>query len=114
MAAQGDSVFISGCDMPLVNREIVVHLFTLLDGYDAVIPAWGREMFEPLHAVYRKTALLHYLKMHTSLSLREMIKNLDARFIDVGDLRKYDPGLTTFVNINKLEDLRKIGESHRE
>ncbi len=114
LASKGGSLFISGCDMPMVNREIVMHLFSLLDGFDAVIPAWGPEMFEPLHAVYRKTALLRYLKTHTSLSLRDMIKNLNARYVPVGDLKQFDPLLTTFVNINKLEDLHAINEMKKE
>ncbi|HTY14569.1 MAG TPA: molybdenum cofactor guanylyltransferase [Methanoregulaceae archaeon] len=108
IAAKGDSLFISGCDMPLVNRDIVVYLFSLLDGYDAVIPAWDTVMFEPLHAVYRKAALLRYLDSHESLSLRDMIRSLNARFVGVENLKKYDPCLTTFVNINKLEDLNSI------
>jgi molybdenum cofactor guanylyltransferase len=114
LASKGDSLFISGCDMPLVNREIVVHLFSLLDGYDAVIPAWRSEMFEPLHAVYRKTALLLYLETHQSLSLRDMVKNLHARYVDVESLKQYDPLLTTFLNINKLEDLKTINEGMNE
>ncbi|MEI6293385.1 MAG: molybdenum cofactor guanylyltransferase, partial [Methanomicrobiales archaeon] len=53
LAAKGDVAFISGCDMPFVNREIVVQLFSLINNYDAVIPAWDTEKFEPLHAVYK-------------------------------------------------------------
>jgi molybdenum cofactor guanylyltransferase len=108
LASKGDALFISGCDMPLVNREIVMHLFSLLDGYDAVIPAWRSEMFEPLHAVYEKGPLLRYLETHKSLSLRDMIKSLNARYVEIDSLKQYDPSLTTFTNINKLEDLRKI------
>jgi molybdopterin-guanine dinucleotide biosynthesis protein A len=108
IAAKGDSLFISGCDMPLVNRDIVLYLFSLLEGYDAVIPAWDAAMFEPLHAVYRKAALLKYLDSHKSLSLRDMIRSLNARYVGVENLKTYDPSLTTFVNINKLEDLHSI------
>ena len=114
LASKGESLFISGCDMPMVNRDIVMYLFSLLDGFDAVIPEWGPEMFEPLHAVYRKTALLGYLETHISLSLRDMIKNINARYVPVGDLKQFDPQLTTFVNINKLEDLHAINESKKE
>ncbi|HVP94034.1 MAG TPA: molybdenum cofactor guanylyltransferase [Methanoregulaceae archaeon] len=110
LASKGDLLFISGCDMPLVNRDIVLYLFSLIDGYDAVIPAWGSEMFEPLHAVYRKTALLRYLNTHKSLSLRDMIKNLDVRYVGVENLKQFDPLLATFVNINKMEDLKRINE----
>ena len=108
LAAKGDLLFISGCDMPLVNRDIVISLFSLLEGYDAAIPAWDSEKLEPLHAVYRKAALLQYLGSHKSLSLRDMIRSLNARYVGMENLRKYDPNLTTFININKLEDLHSI------
>ena len=57
LAASGENIFISGCDMPFVCREIVIRLFSEINNYDAVIPAWDEEKFEPLHAVYKKEAL---------------------------------------------------------
>jgi len=108
IAASGDDIFISGCDMPFVSGEIVNHLFSVIGNYDAVIPAWNSEKFEPLHAVYKRPALLQYLESHESLSLRAMIRNLHACYIDVNEFRKIDPDLRTFVNINKLEDLTGI------
>ena len=65
-------------------------------------------MLEPLHAVYRRTALLAYLENHTSLSLRTMIQTLNTRYIPVDELRAFDPDLMTFTNINKLEELEHI------
>lgn len=108
LAALGDNLFISGCDMPFVNGEIVVRLFSLVNTYDAVIPAWDSEKLEPLHAVYKREALLAYLESHESLSLRAMIKNLHAYYVSVEEFRKIDPDLRSFVNINKLEDLKSI------
>ena len=81
---------------------------SLINNYDAVIPAWDTEKFEPLHAVYRKAALLQYLESHQSLSLRAMIQALHARYINVEEFRKFDPDLRSFVNVNKLEDLADI------
>lgn len=109
-AASGDVIFISGCDMPFVNREIVDRLFSEINTYDAVIPAWDSEKFEPLHAVYRKEALLKYLESHESLSLRAMIRTLNAYYINVDEFRIIDPDLRTFMNINKLEDLTNINK----
>lgn len=108
LAASGEVIFISGCDMPFVNREIVARLFSLIGTYDAVIPTWDTEKFEPLHAVYKKEALLTYLESHESLSLRAMVGNLHACYINVEEFRRTDPDLRTFVNINKLEDLTGI------
>jgi molybdopterin-guanine dinucleotide biosynthesis protein A len=65
-------------------------------------------MIEPLHAVYRRSALLDYLRSHDSLSLRPMIRSINTRYIPVDELRPHDPALRTFTNINKLEDLERI------
>jgi molybdopterin-guanine dinucleotide biosynthesis protein A len=65
-------------------------------------------MIEPLHAVYRKSVLLHYLEDHESYSLRPMIRSINTRYVPVEELRVFDPDLRTFTNINKLEDLERI------
>jgi molybdopterin-guanine dinucleotide biosynthesis protein A len=105
IAAHGDYLFVSACDMPCVSGEVVEYLFSLTDHYDAVIPSWDSDMIEPLHAVYKREALLAYLEEHDSLSLRAMVKNLHARYVNVDLIRNIDPGLITFTNINKLDDL---------
>jgi len=111
LAARGDLIFVSACDMPCIDHTVIAYLFDHIDNYDAVIPCWNPDMLEPLHAVYRKAALVRYLESHSSLSLREMVLNLSARYIPVDELRSIDPGLRTFTNINKLEDLEHINSS---
>jgi molybdopterin-guanine dinucleotide biosynthesis protein A len=116
VAAQGDLIFVSACDMPCINPAVISYLFERIDGYDAAIPVWNPDMLEPLHAVYRKTALVTYLESHDSLSLRAMIMNLSARYVPVDEIKKIDPDLLTFTNINKLEDLEhmnRAGSKHQ-
>jgi molybdopterin-guanine dinucleotide biosynthesis protein A len=108
MAATGDLLFVCACDMPCVNTGVVEQLFAALDDFDAVIPVWEGEMMEPLHAVYRRGPLAAYLADHESLSVRAMVKSLNAVYISVEELRQVDPDLITFTNINKLEDLDQI------
>lgn len=108
LAAQGDLIFVAACDMPCINPAVISYLFDCIDDYDAAIPVWNPEMLEPLHAVYRRSALLEYLENHDSLSLRAMIRNLSARYIPVDTIKNIDPELLTFTNINKIEDLERI------
>jgi molybdopterin-guanine dinucleotide biosynthesis protein A len=110
-AAQGELVFVAACDMPCINPDVVARLFELIDGYDAAIPCWNKEMYEPLHAVYRRSALLAYLRSHGARSLRGMVQNLRATFVPVQELRRYDPALRTFTNINRLEELQRFNAS---
>jgi molybdopterin-guanine dinucleotide biosynthesis protein A len=108
LAARGEFIFVSACDMPCINPAVIAYLFDGIDDYDAVIPSWNPDMLEPLHAVYRRKALLTYLESHDSLSLRAMVRSLSARYIPVDELRIIEPDLKTFTNINKLEDLERI------
>ena len=114
LAAKGDLVFVSACDMPCVDFSVVAHLFDSIGEYDAAIPCWNPDMLEPLHAVYRRAALLSYLESHDSLSLRTMVQSLNSRFIPVDELKAYDPALKTFTNINKIEELEWINTQSHE
>jgi molybdopterin-guanine dinucleotide biosynthesis protein A len=108
LEARGDLLFVSACDMPCIETAVVSYLFDAIGDADAAIPSWNEEMLEPLHAVYRRSVLLGYLESHASLSLRPMIRSLNTRYVPVGELRRFDPLLRTFTNINKLEELDRI------
>ncbi|WAC04059.1 MAG: molybdenum cofactor guanylyltransferase [Methanoregula sp.] len=111
LAAKGDLIFVAACDMPCINPDVVDCLFDLIGGSDAAIPCWNKEMYEPLHAVYLRSALLTYLKSHESRSLRDMVRNLKTVYVPVETLRRYDPALTTFTNINRLEELDQFNST---
>ena len=108
LEAKGDLVFVAACDMPCINPEVVACLFDLICESDAAIPCWNNEMYEPLHAVYRRSALLTYLGKCESQSLRDMVRDLNATYVPVERLRRYDPALQTFTNINRLEELDRF------
>lgn len=108
LAVHGDYIFVAACDMPCIHPGVVRLLFDAAVGYDAAIPSWNADMLEPLHAVYRRGALLAYLEEHESLSLRPMIRSLNTRYVEMEMIQKIDPDLKTFTNINNLEDLESI------
>jgi molybdopterin-guanine dinucleotide biosynthesis protein A len=108
LAAKGDLIFVSACDMPCIEPGVVRYLFSAIGTSDAAIPSWNEDLLEPLLAVYRREALVGYLKTHESYSLRPMIRSINTRYIPVNDLKPFDPALRTFININKLEELEQI------
>lgn len=112
-AAAGEALFVVACDMPCVNPRVVARLFDLLGDRDAVIPCWRPGMYEPLHAVYARSALSSYLEDHDDLSLRAMVHALDSRFVPVESLCDLDPELRTFTNINRIDDLAGLGADCR-
>jgi molybdopterin-guanine dinucleotide biosynthesis protein A len=40
-----------------------------------------------------------------------MVQNLHATYVPVKDLRRYDPALRTFTNINRLDELQRFNTS---
>jgi molybdopterin-guanine dinucleotide biosynthesis protein A len=112
LAAHGNTLFVSACDMPCIDARVVRYLFDAIGNADAVIPTWNYDMIEPLHAVYRRSVLLTYLENHESFSLRPMIRSINTRYVSVEELRQFDPTLKTFTNINKLEDLERMNAGY--
>jgi molybdopterin-guanine dinucleotide biosynthesis protein A len=108
LAAHGEMLFVSACDMPCIDAGVVRYLFDAMGNADAVVPCWNFEMIEPLQAVYRRPVLLKYLEDHTSYSLRPMIRSINTCYVSVEKVRQLDPTLKTFTNINKLEDLEQM------
>lgn len=107
-AVTGDLVFLSACDMPCIKQEVVGYLFDQIGTYDAIVPCWEAEMFEPLHAVYRTAPLQSFLDETTVQSLRKIILNLRVYYLPVENLRVFDPDLSGFTNINHLEELNNL------
>ena len=108
LAVHGDYLFVAACDMPCIHPGVVRLLFDAAAGNDAAIPCWNADMLEPLHAVYRRGALLDYLEEHESLSLRPMVRSFNTHYVCIEKIREIDPDLLTFTNINNLQDLESI------
>jgi molybdenum cofactor guanylyltransferase len=108
LAAKGDLIFVSACDMPCIEAGVISYLFSIIGEHDAAIPSWDAELLEPLMAVYRRETLIGYLKSHESFSLRPMIRSINTLYVPVDHLKEFDPQLRSFTNINKLEDLDQI------
>ncbi|OFV66843.1 MAG: molybdopterin-guanine dinucleotide biosynthesis protein MobA [Candidatus Syntrophoarchaeum butanivorans] len=104
-----ESLLIVGCDMPHLNPDVVDLLFGLLEGYDAAIPVWENGFLEGLHSVYNRDALLHATPECIRLGERrilDLIRRLNVRYVPVKEIRRIDPELKTFTNINRPEDYR--------
>lgn len=110
--ARGEHIFIVACDMPLISPEVIEFLFYEIDSFEAVIPCWEDGNIEPLHAVYHREALVRYFAENSAFRLRSIADSLDALNIPVQKMRRFDPTLRSFTNINDLEtltNLKKLG-----
>ncbi|MDO5845584.1 MAG: molybdenum cofactor guanylyltransferase [Methanocorpusculum sp.] len=106
---KGETVFIAACDMPTIHKPVVSYLFDHIGDADAIIPAWENSNMEPLHAVYKVSAVKQYLEGHTDASLHAMILALNTVRVPSEEFRVFDPSLETFRNVNTLDELLAMG-----
>jgi molybdopterin-guanine dinucleotide biosynthesis protein A len=109
--ACGDYSIILPTDTPFVIANVLRLLFELSHGMDAVIPRWPNGYIEPLQAVYRTGSALNAAEkaiQQGEVRLFNMIMLLSkVRYLSTLVVQQIDPELTTFFNINTINDLRK-------
>lgn len=106
--AEGDLIFAVACDMPCVSGAVIDYLFRAAEGFDAAIPRWENGMTEPLHAVYRREALVRRFEGKEARSMRDLMYGLSVNYVDCNLIRRFDPELLTFTNINNEEDYARL------
>jgi len=103
--------FIAACDMPFINEDVVKMLFRLSEAHEAVIPRWKDNFLEPLHAVYRCRSMIRESRKAIELGENTILAPIDrikVNYMDIETIRKIDPELRTFININTPEDMERI------
>jgi len=116
-ATQGDLGWVVACDLPDVEPGVGELLFATISGgesSDAVVPRLdGRP--QGLCAVYRR-GLADRMLLLLDAGERRVSALLDAvrvRYLDADELRRVDPELRSFRNLNTLEEYRAWVKSHR-
>jgi molybdenum cofactor guanylyltransferase len=89
------------CDMPFLNPDLLRELIALRSGCDVVVPRIdGRP--QGLHAVYSQSCRLSIRRRieRGDLKISQLYADLRTRFVEEDHLRRFDPELRSFVNIN--------------
>lgn len=121
--ARNSTVICVGCDMPLLQPNLLSHLTTLLNNYDAVVPCVEAEdrsasIFQTLSAVYAKRCLpvIDSMLAGGELRVHALYDRVDTRVVQPKEWQLFDPQGLSFFNINTPEDFeianRYIGENH--
>ena len=75
-------------------------------------PRHENGLIEPLHSVYRSDAALEAVEASIKAGERRIaapVKRLkDVAYVSDAEIRKVDPELETFLNINEAEDMRRV------
>jgi molybdopterin-guanine dinucleotide biosynthesis protein A len=112
LAAMGDRVdaaYASSCDVPLLQPGFVVAVIAALGDHDLAIPRDG-QYHHPLAAIYRTRLVptIHELIATNRLRPFYLLERSRAREIDVAELRRADPDLSSLRNINTPDDYAAV------
>jgi len=109
MASESPYNIVVACDMPFLNIELLRYMVELCQDFDAVVPRLGEGKIEPLHAIYSKTCLS---TLKTELECNHLrvdlvLNNLNIRYVELAESRRFDPQLLSFFNSNFPSDLKR-------
>ena len=96
-------------DMPLVNKELITHLIEESYTHEVVVPALQKNRPEPLCGVYRKETAIIFenLISQKKFAVHNALAQVNSKIILIHDQMSFwNPNI--FLNINKVEDLKKL------
>jgi molybdopterin-guanine dinucleotide biosynthesis protein A len=108
-ASANQTNFVIACDIPEINISSVRRMLRESEGFDAVVPQIGPTRYEPLFAVYKKSALSAIDNAITSGNYRiiDSLKKCRVKYIDLS----YIDYIDKIKNLNTMDDyLEFIGK----
>ena len=101
--------FFVACDMPFLNSDLIRYLASVRQGFDVVVPTFSGK-FEALHSLYTQNCLpaIEQLIHDGVYQTIRLFQSVSVRYVEEHEMRRFDPELKSFSNINKPEELRKM------
>ncbi len=106
--AETPFIFVSGCDTPFIKKELIETVLSALDmTVDIVVPQKANGWFEPLFAVYSRSCLeaMERSLQQKKYDIKRIFKRARVKKLDEKKLRRVDPELVSFFNVNTPADL---------
>jgi molybdopterin-guanine dinucleotide biosynthesis protein A len=110
LKSSSEYAYVHPIDSPIINHDIIRYLLQKADGYDASVIKFD-DSIEPLHAIYRVRAALNVAKSileQGESGAKSLVGKLRVNYIPVDDLRRFDQGLVSLLNVNTPEGLARI------
>jgi molybdopterin-guanine dinucleotide biosynthesis protein A len=119
-------VFISACDMPFLNKDLIEYMASKRGSHDAVIPnspcppesplsksarldsEGENRKVEPLFAFYSKRLIASMEKTVLSgkRGVKDFLKGKKVKYITTGEIKGFDPEAMSFINLNTPGDVK--------
>jgi molybdopterin-guanine dinucleotide biosynthesis protein A len=109
MAAETPFIFVAPCDLPFPSGDVIRHLVSVRNGYDAVVPV-GATGYEPLLAVYGKNCRepMRGLLEQGNCRIYDIYGDLNINFVNSEILNRLEGGEKTFINLNTRDEYERL------
>jgi len=100
--------FVTACDTPFINPDVIKYLVSQVEpGYNVIIPKTD-DGLEPLSAVYSKSCipLIEKNLSKNIFMIKKFFNMRRVKQVQPGQLKKLDPGMDFIFNINTPEDFK--------
>src|SRR5665648_128327 len=101
------------CDMPFLKQKVADYMFQVAEGFDVAVPMWPDGALTTLLMILGRnnsteiTQTLCALKKPRADSIPRAASKL-LLISPLKEIKKLDPELKSFININSKEDLAKL------
>lgn len=112
--SSSEHTLIVACDMPLLNPDLLRYMASLSFEEQALVPrrasGKGQIAVEPLHSIYARLCLNSLEKRLSlgDLSVTRFLEGIPVRYIDEPELKRFDPSLQCFRNVNTPEEWNRL------
>ncbi len=107
-AAREELCFVTSCDAPFLNLDLVAFLLALATEHDVVVPYW-EERLQPLFAVYRRSVapLLRQQLERGELRPIFLYDKVRTHKVSPEEIQSFDPEGLSFRNLNSPEEYQE-------
>ncbi len=109
-------VYVTACDVPFANEQVIQHLIGQREqGVEVIVPRTD-DGLEPLAALYSRECipLIETNLEKKILMIKKFFRKKKIKEICVSDLKKLDPSMRFMFNVNTLEDLKTARSMAKE
>ena len=113
-----EKTFILACDNPFIQFKVIELLISNSINYECCIPQWENGFVEPLFAIYPTRKAYYLSKKNLDNKQFKLNKLLDkkwkTKYISIeNEIKLIDNKLLTFVNLNKVEDIKNVKKIYK-
>ncbi len=108
-AATTDRIFAVACDIPFPQERLIRFLLEVAPGADWVVPQTAKGL-EPLFALYSQKCrpAIERIVDAGDMRIQLLDDHIETARIAETDLRRHDPALRSFINVNTPDDFNSL------